>query len=142
MLNRPALGKAAAGFDVKDSELITVGRAYGQSEAALALAMLNASDIMVFAPSWYTASMAWHWTFAVGGIELRVPASQADHATEVLAGFQVAPCPKSASRRLLVALVGLIVLLWVGFSPPPSGFSVAALRPVPPRASLPSSLPS
>ncbi len=123
---------------MQNSEMITVGRAYGTSEAALAMSMLEAYGIKVLPPSWYHMSVNWHLTHALGGIELRVPASQAGDALEILAGFQVTSRPKS----LLVGLFFVVVLVFANFPPPPSGFFVAALRRVPPRTSAPATNPS
>lgn len=127
---------------MQNSEMITVGRAYGTAEAALAMSMLEAYGIKVLPPSWYHMSVNWHLTHALGGIELRVPAAQTGDALEILAGFQVTSRPKSLLRRLFVASIALIVLVLTNFPPPPSGFFVAALRRVPPRSSAPATNPS
>jgi len=127
---------------VRDSELIAVGWAYGQAEAALALGLLNASGIMVFAHSWHVLSVQWHWTHALGGIELRVPVSQAAAALELLDGFQVTPRPRSLLRRLLTGVIFVAALILVNLPPPSAGFFAAARRPVAALAPAPSAGPS
>lgn len=114
---------------MKNSELATVGWAYGQADAALAVALLGASGIKVFPHSWYTASVQWHWTHALGGIELRVPASQAPHAIALLADRPSARRPRSWPRRLLVTAVAIVVLIWMSIPPPSSGTVAATSRP-------------
>ena len=126
-------------MEAEHSELTTVGRAYGVSEAALAAALLDAHGIEVFLDSWHTVSVQWYWAHALGGIELRVPASQAGPALEILADFQTT---SRCKNRLLRLIIVSIVFFWVGFPPPPSGFFVAAVRQVPPRASTPLASPS
>jgi hypothetical protein len=118
--------------------MIVVARAYGVAETALAVALLDAHGIKVFAPSWYTASMQWYWTHALGGIDIWVPASQAGSALEILAEFPISHRSTTSVRRRLILLAFFIVaFLLTGFPAPPSGFYAAAARPVPPRVSIP-----
>jgi len=115
----------------QESELTTVGYAYGQPEAALALARLEAYGIRTFAHSWHTLALSWQWTHALGGIELRVPAAQAEDAAAILASLEMSRRPR---KRWLFLLFSLVVLALVNFPPPPSGFFPATLRPAGVRA--------
>ncbi|MGF1592014.1 MAG: hypothetical protein ACFCUW_01970 [Kiloniellaceae bacterium] len=107
------------------SDLVTVGWAYGQAEAAVVSALLGGSGIRVFPHTWYVASVQWHWTHALGGIELKVPASQAADAAELLADCPVERRPRSWQWRLLVGGVSLAVLFLCSLPPPASGFFIA-----------------
>ena len=115
---------------MSDPLLVTVGRAYGLSEAAVAVTMLESSGIRVFAHPWHTVTLLWHKTHALGGIELQVCASHVEQAAAVLAEFQMTPRPKN---RLLLLVVGIFVLIAIGAPPPASGF-FAAVRPASTRA--------
>jgi hypothetical protein len=110
---------------VSQSDLVTVGWAYGQAEAALVSALLGASGIGVFPHSWYVASVQWHWTHALGGIELKVPASQAGDAIALLAACPIARRPRPWPWRLLVAVVATAILVSVSVPPPAAGFFIA-----------------
>jgi hypothetical protein len=72
----------------------------------------------------------WHWTHALGGIALLVPADQAADAAELLAEFPITRRPQSWLRRLLAGAVMAAVFLLVSVPPPPSGFFPTILRPV------------
>jgi hypothetical protein len=113
--------------------LVTVGWAYGMPEAAMARALLESHGIMVFAQSWYTLTVHWHLSHAFGGIALCVPGSQRDAALEILADF----VPARRKRGLWRLLVAVLVWVWLGFPPPPTGFILAGLRPAPARATTP-----
>ncbi len=109
---------------------MTVGRAYGLADAALAEAMLTAHGIKVFPDIRYSHSMAWHLTHAFGGVELRVPVSLAGDALELLADFQAEPWPKAPGWRLSVTAVSLVVLVLLNTPLPASGFYASGLRRV------------
>jgi hypothetical protein len=120
-----------------------VGWAYGVSEAALAQAFLNAHGIRTFKHSWYHATMNWGLMHALGGIAICVPLAQADDAFAVLAGFEISRRPRSLLRRLLAAVVSVLVLSFAGFPPPPSGCFAARPRstvtrysPAPPASAV------
>lgn len=117
---------------------MTVGRAYGVADAALAEAMLTAHGIKVFPDIRYSHSMVWHLTHAFGGVELRVPTSMAGDALELLADFQAEPRSKAPGWRLFVTAVALVVLVIVNFPPPARGFYASGLR----RVSAPSAASS
>jgi hypothetical protein len=123
---------------VAQSNLITVGRAYGLADAACAMAVLRAAGIHVYPTNWYIFSMAWHLTHAIGGIELRVPASQALDASGILADFAAPTRPKSLQRRLANGQFGLFALYVAGYPLPASGYLAVTLRPVAPPAARPS----
>jgi len=128
---------------VKGSGLIVVGRAYGVAETAMAVALLDACGIKVLAPLWYTASVQWHWTQALGGIEICVPVSQAESALEILAELRVSRRPTTCLWRRLVLLAFFVGAFFVaGFPPPPSGFYAAASRAASPRAPAPHPIPT
>lgn len=109
---------------------MTVGRAYGVADTALAVAMLNAYGIKVLPDTWHTQSMQWHLAHAFGGVELRVPVSMAGDALDLLAGFQAEPRAKSPAKRLFISAVGLIVLVLLNTPLPASGFYASGLRRV------------
>lgn len=121
---------------------MTVGRAYGVADAALAEAMLSAHGIKVFPDIWYSHSMQWQLTHAFGGVELRVPVSMAGDALDLLADFQAEPRPRSPARRLFITLVALIVLVLMNIPLPAAGFYASGLRrvtaPAEPQLSDPS----
>lgn len=115
------------GIAVKSSDLVTVGWAYGQPDASLAMAMLRSAGIPVYVQSYYTLSVAWHWTQAFGGMAVQVPASQAAAAAEILADFQGT---SSRWRKLHYLFLALIVFFWIGLPPPSNGFCVNGRRPM------------
>jgi hypothetical protein len=106
---------------VKDSDLITVGWAYGQAEAALAMALLGGAGIKTSPDPWYFASVRWDWTHAFGGIALRVPSDQSADAVELLAANPIVRRPRHWLWRLLMAMVAVAVFFWVNVPPPPFG---------------------
>lgn len=122
---------------MKESEFITVGWAYGQAEAALAMALLGASGIRGFPHTWHTAAVQWSLTHALGGIELRVPAAQAADAMALLAESPMTSRPRRGLRRLLAAAVMVAAFLLVGAPPPPNGFFASAFRSTATPASSP-----
>lgn len=107
------------------SDFRTVGWAFGMTDAALAISMLESAGIYVLPHSHHHASVALHHVTALGGIELRVPASTADDAIALLSEVRFS---NARSKRWLVVLAGLMVLFWVGIPAPPAGLFVK--RPV------------
>jgi len=101
----------------------TVAQVHGMSEASLAVCMLAGHGIAGRAESWHTATTAWHWSHALDGVRLRVPAEHAQAARELLAGMQGPP----RARRWQLVLFFLLAFWWAGLPPPPRG-----LRIVPP----------
>lgn len=105
--------------------LVPAGYAYGQMEAALACAMLESAGIIALPHTRHTASNAWHFTFALGGIPILVPASQQQDAIDLLAGFSP---PSRFPRGIVEAALAIAVFLLVALPPPPSGY-FAVRRP-------------
>jgi len=98
---------------------VTIARAYGPSEAAIAISLLRGSGIDVVSDGWQTNVVVWHWAHAMGGTHLRVRPEDVSAALELLdAHGPVAP-DRSALWRFIVAL---IVVFWAGIPPPPTGF--------------------
>jgi hypothetical protein len=113
---------------VKTSDFVTVGWAYGQPEAALAMALLGSAGIKVFPDTWYFASVDWAKTHAFGGIELRVPTDQATDAIALLAACPIESRPRHWLGRLLAAVTFIAIFLLVSLPPPPSGLFTASSR--------------
>jgi hypothetical protein len=108
------------------SDFATAGWAYGPAEVASALSILQAAGIRVLPHGFHHASAAWHYVTALGGVELRVPASQAEIAREILSAMPFAQSRGNvwlgfASACLLLILAGVAV-------PPPTG-GLYAIRP-------------
>ncbi|MEQ9607150.1 MAG: hypothetical protein RLN99_05725 [Kiloniellaceae bacterium] len=124
------------------SELTTIGWAYGQAEAGLAMAMLGASGIRVVPHSYAMASVQWDLTHALGGIALQVPAGQAGDAAAILAGQSMMRRPRTWWRRLLAAVAFIAVFLAFNVPPPATGFYTAALATPRQRSSAADAVPS
>ena len=123
-------------------DLVTIGWAYGLSETAVAVARLEAAGVHVLAGSRQLASVAWHWSYALGGIELRVPESQARFAHEMLTDTEPSALRSGTAMRLLLALLGFLL---AGVPLPPSGVIIAGASPlsvVPSRSGDPDRPPS
>jgi len=101
------------------------------------MAMLRTAGIPVFAQSLHFLSVGWDHSHALGGIAIMVPASDADDASDILAGFRGT---SSRWRGLYYLLLAVVIFLWVGVPPPSSGFS-PALRPAASRATGPIAQP-
>ena len=110
---------------MKTPNLTTVGYAYGMAEAAMASGLLESAGIMVFRHPWHTVCVSWSKTHAFGGIEIQVPASQAEEAAAVLADFQPIARPR---KRLIRLLICIAATLLIAVPPPASGFFPARLR--------------
>ena len=103
-------------------DITIVGWAYGLGEAAVAVSSLDAAGIHVLANSRQMASISWHWMYALGGVALCVPSSQAAIAHEILAEIEPS---RSGRRNVARALLAAFVFLWFGVPPPASGFFLA-----------------
>lgn len=110
---------------MRSPNLITVGYAYGMPEAAMASALLESAGIMVFRHPWHTVCNVWDKAHAFGGIEIQVPASQAQDAAALLADFQLIARPRQRLFRLLVCIAATLM---IAVPPPASGFYAAKLR--------------
>ena len=62
---------------LRQENLVTVARAYGPMEWALAASFLESANIRVWTFDQAIASVAWDKMIAWGGVSIRVPASQA-----------------------------------------------------------------
>ncbi|MEM8701005.1 MAG: hypothetical protein AAGF82_04205 [Pseudomonadota bacterium] len=102
----------------RQHNMVTVARAYGPMEWALATSLLMSANIRVWAFDQAIASVAWDKMFAWGGVSIRVPASQAAEACTLLDGFS----PVRTRGALEKVLVAILVFLLFQVPPPPSGF--------------------
>jgi hypothetical protein len=98
--------------------LITFCYAYGIGDTAVALSSLRAAGIVVVPTCWHAGFVNWHLTYAFGGIELRVPASQAEAAIAIVSGIE-----PQMRRHFGLAIVTAMALILLGalIPPPPSG---------------------
>ncbi|CAM3926129.1 hypothetical protein [Bordetella tumulicola] len=101
--------------------LVTVAQLYGVSETALVLSMLAGNGIPTTVESWHTATTAWHYSLALDGVRLLVPAGHAQAAREVLGSFEPAP----RGRRWKLTLYFLLAFWWATVPPPPRGLFIA-----------------
>lgn len=102
----------------RQENLVTVARAYGPMEWALAASVLESANIRVWAFDQAISSVAWDKMIAWGGVSIRVPASQADAAYALLDGFS----PVRTRGALEKLLVAILVFFLFQVPPPPSGF--------------------
>lgn len=98
---------------------VTIARAYGPSEAAIAMGLLRSAGIEVASDGWHTNLVAWQWAHAMGGTHLRVKPEDVEAALELLDSYGPVAPDRSALWRFIVAL---LVLFWAGIPPPPTGF--------------------
>ena len=119
---------------VKHSDLVTIGWAYGTSDAYLALAMLKSAGIPVHLESLHYLNANWPFAHAFGGIAIEVPGSEAPDAWEVLAGFRGNTARRW--RRWQWLVLAAVVFLWIGV-PPPSNGSIASARWLPTCSAAP-----
>ena len=124
---------------MKQSELVTIGWAYGTSDAYLARSMLTSAGIPVYTESLHILNANWPWSQAFGGIAIQVPGSEAIDAWEVLSDF--AGNSARRWRRWHWLVFAAIVFLWMGLPPPSNGYTPSA-RWVSPRLSAPAANPS
>ncbi|WP_340119062.1 hypothetical protein [Pelagibius sp. 7325] len=127
---------------MRQSELITIGWAYGQAEACLAMAMLGASGIRVMPHSYAMVSVQWDLTHALGGIALQVPAEQAANAAAILSGQSMMGRPGTLWRRLLATVAFIAVFLAFNVPPPAAGFYTVAPSAPRQRSSAADPIPS
>jgi len=103
-------------------ELVTIGWGYGLSETAVAISCLEAAGVRVLAHSGQVVATAWHWTHALGGVELRVPRPQALFARELLA--DAAP-DVAKGGKIARALLAAVLFYFAGIPLPPAGIFIA-----------------
>lgn len=102
----------------RQENLVTVARAYGPMECALAASLLESANVRVWAFDQAIASVAWDRMIAWVGVSIRVPASQANTAIALLDGFS----PVRTKGALEKVLVAILVFFLFQVPPPPSGF--------------------
>lgn len=101
---------------------ITVGRAYGASEAAIVIGLLKGAGIEVFSVGWNVNVAGWHLAHAMGGTHLRVKTEDADAASTLLDAYGPVASARYGPWPFIFAM---LVFLWAGLPPPPSGFYLA-----------------
>jgi hypothetical protein len=93
------------GTHSKPHDWVTVDRFYHPTEAHIAAGRLEAEGVPVFLLGINHASTNWLITTALGGIQVQVPAANADAARKILAEIDAAArdepmtCPACASSR-------------------------------------------
>lgn len=120
-------------------DLVTVGWAYGATDVALALSILEAAQLHPLPRTGNMVRNAWDQAIALGGTELCVPAPEAALAEELLADLALSPARRFSWLRLLVALA---IYYYAGLPPPASGFvavrsQATAVRRIAPYAGAP-----
>jgi hypothetical protein len=108
------------------SDFATAGWAYGPAEVASALSILQAAGIGVLPHGYHHASTAWHYVTALGGVELRVPASQAEIAREILSAM---PFTRTRGKVWLGFASACLLLMLAGVAVPPPPGGLYAVRP-------------
>lgn len=109
------------------SDLVAIGHAYGQADAALALSMLNAAGIPAVSQTGHALSVVWDHAVALGGTAILVPDSEAEAARAVLADYR----PTRARLGPLAILFFVLAWFWAGLPPPASGYFPARAAPAP-----------
>ncbi|HEV2816722.1 MAG TPA: hypothetical protein VGW40_05825 [Allosphingosinicella sp.] len=105
----------------------TVAFVYSPSDLALLLSLFESEDIFVFTVGRWHASADPPLTTALGGVELRVHAAEAEDARLVLASLPPIPCRAPLAR--FIPLAALMVLLFlVMLVPPPRQIPTFVLR--------------
>lgn len=102
------------------SGLAVVAVLYTPGECAVVLSRLQAAGIPAFADSWYTGTVAWYLTVALGGFRVLVPAAELAAAATLLAerGEDRPPPPAFSRNRLLNAAIAIVPLLVASVPPP------------------------
>ena len=111
---------------MRPSDSTVVGWGYGVPETALAVAALEAADIVVTAQTRQMMSVALQYGHALQGVSLSVPSSRAEEARAILAAMPYEEQRPTWRRRLL--LIGLFFAL--GVVPPPRGLFLREERAV------------
>ncbi|MFD1704853.1 hypothetical protein ACFSCV_17745 [Methylopila henanensis] len=103
--------------------LVTVAVCYGYPAAAVTRSALEAEGIPVTVVGGAFASFDWHMLPAMGGIEIRTPASDVERARARLAGeelplresraFWAAPLRNAATFFLVLYIAGVAVPFWI-----------------------------
>lgn len=108
----------------------TIAWVYSQSELAVLLSLLAHEDIYVLPIGRGHASVAWGNTLALGGIEVRVHAAEAEYARALLAGIDRTPFRRGvfSDNRLIDGFV-MVVLAVVGLFAPPARIPAEFVAP-------------
>jgi hypothetical protein len=103
-------------------DLETVAIVYSQPQLALFLSLLEQERIWVVPISYAHVSVQWSLTLALGGVQLRVHASDADAAWKLLAGLDRFEFSRRGlfSDNRLVDVFLIVGLFLVGFFVPPA----------------------
>ena len=109
------------------SDFETVAFVYCPSDLALLLSLFESEDIFVLPIGRRHASADPPLTTALGGVELRVHAEDADDARRVLASLPPIPFRVPFATSLLAALV-IALLFFVLMAPPPRQVPTFVLR--------------
>ncbi|HVQ09464.1 MAG TPA: hypothetical protein VMS43_13615 [Allosphingosinicella sp.] len=108
----------------------TIAWVYSQSELAVLLSLLAHEDIYVLPIGRGHASVAWGNTLALGGIEVRVHAAEAEDARLLLAGIDRTPFRRGvfSDNRLVDGLI-MVVLTVAGLFVPPARIPAVFVAP-------------
>lgn len=107
--------------DPAEDRFETVAYVYSHPQLAVLLSLFEDARIWVVPVAYQHVTVQWSWTLALGGVALRVHASDAEAARDLLAGLDPVPAlrPLFSENRFLeiVLIVGLFL---VGFLAPPA----------------------
>jgi hypothetical protein len=108
----------------------TVAWVYSQSELAVLLSLFAHEDIYLLPIGRGHASVAWGNTLALGGIEVRVHAAEAEDARALLAGIDRTPFRRGvfSDNRLVDGLI-MVVLAVAGLFVPPARIPAVFVAP-------------
>lgn len=111
----------------------TIAWVYSQSELAVLLSLLANEDIYALTIGRGHASVAWGNTLALGGIEVRVHAAEAEEARRLLVGIDRTPFRRGvfSDNRLLDGFI-MVVLAVGGLFVPPARIPAVFVAPGPP----------
>jgi hypothetical protein len=108
----------------------TIAWVYSQTELAVLLSRLEHEDIHVLPVARGHASVEWGLTLALGGIEVRVHAAEAEEARTLLAGIDRTPFRRGVfSDNRLVDGVVMVVLALAGLFVPPARMPAEFVAP-------------
>ncbi len=93
---------------------VTVARLHDMEAALVARSVLQAAGIPAFIPEEGLARVAWHYTTALGGVRLMVPARAAEEARTLLEPVPVEPATVEARPRRVLPLWGWPLALVLG----------------------------
>jgi hypothetical protein len=99
----------------------TIAFVYSQTELAVLLSLLANEDIYVLPIARGHASVEWHLTVALGGIEIRVHAADAAAARALLAGIDRTPFRgRILFDNRLLDVAAVLLLFFTGLFLPPA----------------------